>query len=191
LFKDNRFAPEVFQSRKNFFAGRNAAAIVLEVPTDLIGHGKVAAWATISLHGHAPEVQVARWGLPLITNIFMPDMAMREEYNRAVPVDDLTRFAPQISQVIEKVTALAGSASDPAAHASQLISRICPTTLPYTLDSEARFAVQEFNGRALADDAMDVMLSLTTNTPLGDGVAPDPALLRADFPYFGEPYKKA
>jgi hypothetical protein len=34
------------------------------------------------------------------------------------------------------------------------------------------------------------MLSLVTNTDLRDGVAPDPALLRADFPYFGEPHAK-
>jgi hypothetical protein len=31
---------------------------------------------------------------------------------------------------------------------------------------------------------MDVMLSLTTNSALGDGVAPDPARIRAEFPYF-------
>jgi hypothetical protein len=36
---------------------------------------------------------------------------------------------------------------------------------------------------------MDVFLALTTNTPLGDGVAPDPSLLQTEFPYYGEPYK--
>ena len=35
---------------------------------------------------------------------------------------------------------------------------------------------------------MDVMLSLTTNTALADGVAPDQRRIRAEFPYFGEPY---
>jgi hypothetical protein len=38
---------------------------VLEVPSELIGKGKINAWATISLFGHAPEVQVSRWGLPI------------------------------------------------------------------------------------------------------------------------------
>jgi hypothetical protein len=32
---------------------------------------------------------------------------------------------------------------------------------------------------------MDVMLSLRANSAPGDGVAPDQALIRADFPYFG------
>jgi hypothetical protein len=35
---------------------------------------------------------------------------------------------------------------------------------------------------------MDVMLALTTNTVLGDGVAPDQRRIRTEFPYFGEPY---
>ena len=31
---------------------------------------------------------------------------------------------------------------------------------------------------------MDVMLSLATNSALGDGVAPDPARTGGEFPYF-------
>ena len=35
-----------------------------------------------------------------------------------------------------------------------------------------------FNGRGLCDDVMDVILTLVTNTALGDGVAPDMRLMR-------------
>jgi hypothetical protein len=188
LYKEEKFAPEAFQNRQNFFAGRNVTAIVLEVPSRLVGSGQVRGWATVSLCGHAPEVQVSRWGLPLITNIFMPDMEMREDYNRAVPTEDLSRFSLQISEIVEKVTRLANSTTSPADYAKQFVERILPTTLPYALDSEAAFEVSRFNGRDLADDVMDVMLTLTTNTALGDGVAPDQRRIRAEFPYFGEPY---
>ena len=190
LYKEDKFAPEAFQNRQNFFAGRNVTVIVLEVPSQLIGKGqvRVRAWATVSLCGHAPEVQVSRWGLPLITNIFMPDMDMREDYNRSVPADDVLRFSSQIGKIVEKVARLAGSATNPADYAKEFIARICPTTLPYLLDSEAAFALAGFNGRGLADDVMDVMLTLTTNTALGDGVAPDKRRMQAEFPYFGEPY---
>ena len=61
-------------------------------------------------------------------------------------------------------------------------------TLPYELDTEAEFGVAGFNGRGLADDVMDVMLTLATNTPLSDGVAPDTSRMRDEFPYFGEPF---
>jgi hypothetical protein len=50
FFEKDTFRPEAFQNRKNFFAGRNVTAIVLEVPTSLIGRGLVHGWATASLH---------------------------------------------------------------------------------------------------------------------------------------------
>ena len=188
LFKDNRYEPGAFESHHNFFANRNVSAIVIEVPNALIGQGRVGAWATASLHGHAPEVQVSRWGLPLITNIFMPDQDMREAYNAAGPVDDLARFAGPIGAVAEKLSRLAGSAADPADYGRQVISRLCPTVLPYEIGTPAKFDLAGFNGRPLADDVMDVILAIATNRPLSDGVSPDPSRIRDHFPYFGEPY---
>lgn len=194
IYKENRFAPDAFHNRKNFFAKRNVSAIVLEVPTHVIGQGLVHSWATASLYGHAPEVQVSRWGLPLITHLFLSDPALKdikEEYNRAVPTDDVARFSPVLGKFAEKLTGLAGSVVSPADYAMQLIARICPTTLPYDLDTAGAFDCTGFNGRGLADDVMDVMLTLATNTALGDGVAPDKSRMRLDFPYFGEPYTSA
>jgi hypothetical protein len=139
----------------------------------------------VSLYGHAPEVQVSRWGFPLITNIFMPDQEMREAYNRALPSDDIANFAQQIGSVAEQLTRLAGSAPNPSDYAKRLVGRLCPTVLPYTLDTEAAFDFVGFNGRELANDVMDVMLTLATNTALGDGVALDRANIKDEFPYFG------
>jgi hypothetical protein len=191
LFEKERFDPGAFQSRKNFFAGRNVSALVLEVPTVLIGQGVVRGWATASLYGHAPETQVSRWGLPLITNIFMPDPIMREDFNRTTPSEDIQRFSAQILSVAARLTRLAKSAADPDDYARRRIERLCPVTLPYELDTAALFAVAAFNGRGLADDVMDVILSLATNTSLTDGVAPDRSRMREEFPYFGEAFARA
>ncbi|MGA8037799.1 MAG: DUF4331 family protein [Candidatus Acidiferrales bacterium] len=195
LWTENRFAPEAFSGRQNFFGGKNVSAIVLEVPSSLIGQGVVHAWATVSLYGHAPEVQVSRWGLPMITHILLSDPALHEaaaeKYNRAVPADEEALFSKQMRDFVEKVSALAHSAADPSAYATQLLPRICPGVLPYELDKPASFSFAAFNGRALTDDAMDVILTLVTNTALGDGVAPDARLIRPDFPYLGEPHPTA
>jgi hypothetical protein len=191
LFKEGRFHPEAFQNRRNFFARRNVTAIVIEVPTRMIGGGMVRGWATASLHGHAPEAQVSRWGLPLITNFFMPDAEMKERFNRVVPTDDQTSFIAQVSRVVETLSTLAGTTADPAEYARRLAVRLFPTILPYELDTPAAFGVDRFNGRALTDDAMDVILALATNTALGDGVVPDRDRIRGAFPYFGEPYTSA
>ena len=190
LFKENRFDPGAFTNRQNFFSRRNVTAIAIEVPSQLIGHGPVRAWATVSLYGHAPEIQVSRWGLPLITNFFMPDTEMREEFNRTKPSDDQERFITQVSAVVAKVTSLAGSAANPTEYSSWVAARLFPTTLPYELGTPAAFDFECFNGRALTDDVMDVILRLVTNTDLSDGVAPDEDRTSGQFPYFGAPYSR-
>ncbi len=194
LWSENRFAPESFQNGQSFFGGNNVSAIVLELPSSLIGQGVVHAWATVSLYGHAPEVQVSRWGLPMITHFLLSDPSLHdasEKYNRAVPADEVVLFSKPIRDFVEKVTALAHSAADPSAYATQLLARLCPGVLPYELDTPASFSFAGFNGRGLGDDVMDVILTLVTNTALSDGVAPDTRLMRPEFPYFGEPHPTA
>jgi len=185
---EGRYDSSAFDQHQNYFAGRNVCAIVLEVPNALIGSGLVHAWASVSLLGHAPEVQVSRWGLPLITNIFMPEMDMREDYNRSIPAEDRLRFAGQLEELIAQWTSLAGSVRHPRSYAQRLTAKLLPTMLPYELDSDAAFSYASFNGRDLGDDAMDVMLTLATNTALSDGVMPDRTRTRAAFPYVGLPY---
>src|SRR5580704_3744783 len=188
LAQENRFAAEAWQNRKNFFGRRNVTAIVLEVPTSMIGQGRVHAWATASLYGHAPEVQVSRWGLPLITNVFFPDEALRETYNRTGPAEDRVNLAQALAQFAAQVSGLAGSAPNPTEYGSQVANLLCPVMLPYELGSDAAFDFAGFNGRALGDDVMDIMLSLASNVALADGVVPDGTRMRSDFPYFGAPF---
>jgi hypothetical protein len=84
----------------------------------------------------------------------------------------------------------AGSVINPEEYGKQMVSRLCPNTLPYELGTAAAFDLAQFNGRPLGDDVQDVMLTLATNKPLQDGVAPDRNRIRTEFPYFGEPYSK-
>ena len=86
------------------------------------------------------------------------------------------------------MTTYADSAADPAEYGKLIAARLCPDTLPYELGTPAAFELASFNGRALGDDALDVMLTLVTNTPIVDGLAPDRGRIRKDFPYYGAPY---
>jgi len=191
FYKEQRYDGDAFLHQQNPFARRNVTAIVLEVPSELIGKGKVNAWATISLFGHAPEVQVSRWGLPMVTHIFLSDPSdqeLKEQFNASVPSEDQERFAKPIADFAEKMATYAGSAADPREYGKLIAARLCPDTLPYELGTPAAFEVASFNGRALGDDAMDVMLTLAANTPIVDGLAPDRGRMRKDFPYYGAPY---
>ncbi len=193
FYRDHRYDADSFLHRQNFFARRNVTAMVLEVPSHLIGQGKVRGWATISLCGHAPETQVSRWGLPLITHLFLNDPGSqdtKELFNTSVPSEDVTLFSKAIADFSEKMTTYAGSAADPSEYGKQIAGRLCPITLPYELGTPATFDRSGFNGRPLGDDVMDVMLTLASNKRLADGVAPDGSRIRNEFPYYGAPYTK-
>ncbi|MGC2662303.1 MAG: DUF4331 family protein [Bryobacteraceae bacterium] len=194
FYKDKRFNGEAFLNRQNYFSRRNVSAIVLEVPSTLIGAGKVRAWATVSLFGHAPEMQVSRWGLPLMTHLFLNDpghQEIKEKFNASIPSDDSANFSEHIGDFAERMTTYAGSIQNPSEYKKQVVARLCPTTLPYELGTKGAFDQAGFNGRALTDDVMDVMLTLASNRGLADGVKPDANRTRAEFPYFGDAYSKA
>ena len=82
-----KFAPDLFHHGGNYFQNRNVTAIVIEVPTQSIGDpaATVRAWVTVSLCGHTPEVQVSRWGLPLMTHFFITDPGTENPGGRFLP----------------------------------------------------------------------------------------------------------
>jgi hypothetical protein len=183
-FGRGSYEPQVFTNRVNFFHDRTVAAIVLEVPSRMISDAAhVQAWSTVSLYGHAPEQQVARWGLPLFTHVFLSDTEVRERFNRTTPFDDATPFLDAAMKTVSGYTRLAGTTDDPEAYARRVAALLGTVTLPYRLGSAASFDFTGFNGRALRDNVMDVVLTLLTNSPLGTGIAPDPNLVDSAFPY--------
>src|SRR5271156_3462310 len=161
---EHRYDADSFlRHRQNFFNGRNITAIVLEVPNHLTGKGTVHAWATVSLCGHAPEMQVSRWGLPLMTHLFLNDpgnQEVKETYNKSVPSDDIALFAGHIAAFTRKMATYAGSVTNPEEYGKQIASRLCPITLPYELGTAAAFDLAGFNGRQLGDDVVDGMLTV-------------------------------
>ena len=163
-------------------------ALVLEVPTSMIGRGRIHAWATASLDGHAPGSPGLPLGLPLITNVLIADEAVRETYNRTGPADDREKLGETLAQFATRVSGLAGSTPDPAEYGRQVADRLCPIMLPYELGSNAAFDFAGFNGRGLGDDVMDIIITLASNVALADGVAPDKTRLRSEFPDFGTPF---
>lgn len=184
-FTAGSYKPAAFDNHVNFFADRTVAAIVIEVPNALLGtEGVVHAWATVSLFGHAPEQQVARWGLPLFTHLFLNDDDLREAFNRTPPSEDDAAFVTSTVDTVTEYVTRAGTSPDPAAYAHRVAALLGPVTLPYTVGTTASFDYTGFNGRALGDNVMDNMLSVLTNSPLGTGIAPDPAHIVVDFPYF-------
>ena len=193
LFSENKYDPATFQNRQNLFQNRNVMVIVIEVPNEMLGKGKIGVWATISLFGHAPEVQICRWGYPLTTHLFLSNPSTPEltaKYHAGVPVDDANAIGPAIAAFAMRLSSKANPKTDAEAYGKRIAAMLCPSLLPYEVGTQAKFSTESFNGRSLTDDAYDVMLSLATNTEVHDGVAPNRARTRPDFPYYGRPFSK-
>jgi hypothetical protein len=189
FYNDHKYYGEAFLNGKDFFARRNVTAMVVEIPNRLIGTGKVHCWATISLFGHAPEVQVQRWGFPLLTHLFLSASdELKEKFNTSPPADDVGLFSRPIAEFVQQLATHAQSATDPVEYGKEVAARLCPAMLPYEVGTQAVFDQSVFNGRPLGADVMDVMLSLASNKPLTDGVIGDRTRIRTTFPYFGDPY---
>ncbi len=183
-FAKGRYEPEAFENRVDFFNDRTVAAVVVEVPNVLIANTiRVNAWATISLHGHAPEQQVARWGLPLLTHVFLGDDDLCEHYNRSTPADDQRAFTASTASTVSRYAAMAGTVSDPEEYGRRVASMFGSFTLPYDLGSVASFDFAGINGRSLNDNVMDNMLTLLTNSALSTGIRPDRHRFTETFPY--------
>jgi Domain of unknown function (DUF4331) len=187
-FAAGSYKPEAFDNHVNFFAGRTVGGIVVEVPNALLGaEGAVHAWATVSLFGHAPEQQVARWGLPLFTHLFLKDDDLRESFNRTPPSGDNSAFIASTVDTVTGYVTLAGTSPEPGIYARRVADLFGSITLPYVIGTPASFDYTGINGRALGDNVMDNMLSLLTNSPLGTGIAPDSGRIPSHFPYFSRP----
>ena len=96
--------------------------------------------------------------------------------------DGPTFVSSTVDTVTRYVTA-SGAAGDPSAYAHRVAALFGSISLPYELGSAASFDFAGFNGRALNDNVMDVMLTLLVNAPLSTGIRPDPARFATDWPY--------
>jgi hypothetical protein len=78
-----------------------------------------------------------------------------------------------------------GTSGDPQGYGQTVARRLFPDILPYVVGTPASYGFAAFNGRTLADNAPEAMLSLVTNTAVQSGLKPSVAerLRGARFPY--------
>jgi hypothetical protein len=81
--------------------------------------------------------------------------------------------------------AAAGTSDDPAGYGQAVARDLFPDVLSYLVGTPAVYGFAGRNGRTLADNAPEAMLSLVTNTAVPSGLKPSVAkdLRSATFPY--------
>ncbi len=164
------------------FAGTNISAIVLEVPNGALG-GKVGIWGTVNTPVAGPgnrTVQIERMGRPAINTVFNHTQTDKENFNRDIPSRDRRDWS---KNVIDTEVALGQS----TAYGRSIAKLLLPDILTYDTGNLATF-VPGLNGRALADDVIDLELSVVSNGAITtDMVDANDRPFLTSFPYLATP----
>ena len=161
----------------DYFADKDVASIVVEVPNSALGSGKVGLWAR-TLDGATGKWVQADRGARSNQTPFLAGEA-NAAYLAAEPADD-ARFIPVFAHALEH----AGGYSP--AEATRVAGTLLPDVLPYNPTAPA---VYPNNGRTLTDDVVDFFLPLLSNGKVTqDKVGPHKDLL-TQFPYLGAPHR--
>lgn len=176
----------------DFFTGLNTLAIVIEVPDSRLGTN-IGVWATTTSVRRGSATQIDRIGRPAINTVVNSSgpivgapSAAKNIFNASHPKNDVANFTDAVVNAL-----VAFSSLDPVnvtpytdAEARGLAAVLLPDVITYNTGT---LAVGPLNGRALADDVIDVELSIVTKGIVtSDGVGPH-ADYSPTFPYLGQP----
>lgn len=174
----------------NSFADTTVASIVLDVSHDepLLRPGAhIGVWAATKLATDAGGWrQINRAGHPMMWPIFWPDdTKFTNGANARHPSEDAAEVGNAIGDLIASTVAASGTAGDPQYYGRSVADELFPDVLSYEIGTPAAYSFENRNGRPMADNAPEVMLSLMVNTAVASGLNPSvTAGQRGDrFPY--------
>ena len=118
--------------------------------------------------------------------IFWPnDTDFSNPANVRHPSEDFGAAGQYVAGQVAAVVSASGSSGDPQGYGQAVARRLFPDVLPYVVGTPASYGFAAFNGRTLADNAPEAMLSLVTSTAVQSGLKPSVAERLRDtrFPY--------
>jgi len=175
---------------QNSFAGTSVESIVLEVAhTDpqLRPGRQTGVWCVTKLATDAGGWrQVNRGGHPMMWPIFWPDdTQFTNPANARHPAQDLAADGGHLAGHVAAVVGASGTVGDAGEYGWTVARQLLPDLLPYQVGTPATFGFAVRNGRPMADNAPEAMLSLVTGTAIPSGLRPSVAAGQraAAFPY--------
>ena len=178
------------EEAQNSFAGTTVESIVLEVSHQhpLLRPGAhIGVWAATKLATDAGGWrQINRAGHPMMWPIFWPDdVKFDNPANTRHPSDDYAAVGQYVGEQVAAVVSALGTSENPKGYGESVARTLFPDVLPYVVGTMATYGFAGFNGRTLADNAPEAMLSLVLNTGVSSGLTPPAArhLRDENFPY--------
>ncbi len=175
---------------QNSFAGTSVESIVLEVPhshPQLRPGARTGVWCATKLATDAGGWrQINRAGHPMMWPILWPDDTdFANPANTRHPSEDFDAVGKYIGEQVAAVVSASGTAGDPQGYGQAVTRELFPDVLPYVVGTPASYGFAGFNGRTLADNAPEAMLSLVADTAVPSGLTPSVAkdLRTGRFPY--------
>ena len=181
----------------DFFVGLNTNALVIEVPDDALGGGMIGVWGATQYWDGSGWHKADQMGRPAINTVFNTSLVdkgagtTKNQFNTTAPADQRTafggKFRTNVITTLMNINAVLGTGGTDydSATAGAIADVLLPDVLTYDVSTPA---AGPLNGRALADDVIDVELGLTTNGVVtSDGVGAHTDYL-STFPYLGTPH---
>jgi hypothetical protein len=156
-------------------------SLVLEVPNTTFRKSDLNVWASIATVKGNEFTQVSRWGNVLTGFLFANNADDAEAMNRSQPQQDRGLHRARAAERIASIVKATGTSVNPSAYGQAVAARLTPIVIPYRVGTPAVYGFGHVNGRALSDDAFDVIMTLVSNRTVNDGGAPGG--LREAFPY--------
>ena len=178
------------EDAKNSFANTTVDTIVLEISHEhpqLRPGARIGLWGATKLATDAGGWrQINRAGHPMMWPIFWPDDThFTNPANTRHPSKDFDAEGVHIAEHVAAVVAASGTSDDPQGYGETVARELFPDVLPYVVGTPATYGFATRNGRTLADNAPEVMLSLVAGTAVPSGLKPSVAkhLRNNKFPY--------
>jgi Domain of unknown function (DUF4331) len=178
------------EDARNSFADTTVESIVLEVShqhPQLHAGARIGIWCATRLATDAGDWrQINRAGHPMMWPIFWPDDTdFSNPANARHPSADFNADGKYIGDLVDAVVSASGTSDDPQGYGQAVARALFPDVLSYVVGTPATYGFAVRNGRTLADNAPEAMLSLVVNTAVPSGLKPSVSehLRRGNFPY--------
>ncbi|HSR83519.1 MAG TPA: DUF4331 family protein [Streptosporangiaceae bacterium] len=178
------------ENARNSFADTTVETIVLEVShqhPQLHRGTRIGVWCATKLATDAGGWrQINRAGHPMMWPIFWPDDTdFSDPANSRHPSRDYNTDGKNIAGRVTAVVGALGTAGDPDGYGHTVARVLFPDVLPYMVGTPATYGFALRNGRTLADNAPEEMLSMVVNAAVPAGLQPSVAqhLRAAAFPF--------
>ena len=178
------------QEAKNSFANTTVESIVLEVSHQhpaLHSGAHIGVWCATKLATDAGGWrQINRAGHPMMWPIFWPDDTdFSNPANQRHPSADFNADGKHIGDQVAAVVAASRTSDDPQSYGETVARALFPDVLSYLVGTPASYGFAVRNGRTLADNAPEAMLSLVLNAAVPAGLKPAVSehLRSGSFPY--------